>query len=122
MQNKRRLGAVYESRAADYLKQRGYQILERNFRCHFGEIDVIAKKDGYLVFIEVKFRSTGTYGAPQEAVDYRKQKRISNAASFYLYKHHYPADAPVRFDVAAVSAGSIVLIEDAFPYCGSFGL
>ena len=94
---------------------------ERNFRCKFGEVDLIAEKDGYLVFVEVKYRSTARYGMPSEAVDARKQRRICNVASFYLYRNHLPADTPVRFDVAAVSEQSMEMIENAFPYCGRFG-
>lgn len=120
MINKRSVGNKYEKLVSDYLEKQGYYIKERNFRCRFGEIDIIAKKDSYLVFIEVKYRSTGKYGVPQEAVDHCKQKRISNAASFYLYKYHYPMDTPVRFDVAAVSEGAIVIVENAFDYCGNF--
>ncbi len=121
MQNKRSIGTVYERRVSAYLEQKGYRILERNFRCRFGEIDVITKKDGYIIFVEVKYRSSGRFGTPMEAVDFRKQQRISNTASYYLYSRHWPSDTPCRFDVAAVSEQSIELIENAFPYCGKFG-
>ncbi|MCD7921614.1 MAG: YraN family protein [Clostridiales bacterium] len=120
MQNKRRVGAVKEDRAAEWLRHRGYRVLEKNFRCRFGEIDLIMTKDGCLVFVEVKYRSTGSCGAPQEAVDARKQQRICNAASCYLYMHHCPPDTPCRFDVAAISGDEIELISNAFPYCGNF--
>ncbi|MCC8029082.1 MAG: YraN family protein [Lachnospiraceae bacterium] len=120
MQNKRRMGAVQETRVADWLRRRGYRILAQNYRCRFGEIDLIAAKNGYLIFIEVKYRSTDSCGAPQEAVDARKQQRISNAASCYLYMKQYPPDTPCRFDVAAVSGEEIELIRDAFPYCGNY--
>ncbi|MCD8364462.1 MAG: YraN family protein [Clostridiales bacterium] len=119
--NKRKVGSLYEERAADWMKRRGYQVLARNFRCRFGEIDIIAKKDGCIVFVEVKYRSGSSYGVPQEAVDYRKQQRISNAASYFLYTRHCPTDTPCRFDVAAVSGEEVRWIENAFPYCGSFG-
>lgn len=120
-ENKRRVGDKYERLAAEHLQRAGYRIRERNFRCKFGEVDLIAEKDGYLVFVEVKYRSTARYGMPSEAVDARKQRRICNVASFYLYKNHLPADTPVRFDVAAVSEQSMEMIENAFPYCGRFG-
>ena len=119
--NKKQIGDKYEKLVADYLAKNGYVIKARNFRCRLGEIDIIAGKDSYLVFLEVKYRGTAGFGSPKEAVDYRKQKRISNAASFYLYKYHYPPDTPVRFDVAAVSAQSIEIVENAFPYCGRYG-
>lgn len=121
MQNKRRVGAAQEARVADWMERRGYRILVRNFRCRLGEIDLIAEKNGCLVFVEVKYRSTGHCGAPQEAVDYRKQQRISNAASYYLYISRFPPETPCRFDVAAVSDGEIDLIENAFSYCGGYG-
>ncbi len=121
MQNKRRVGSIHEARAADWMKQAGYQILARNFRCRFGEIDIIAKKDGCISFVEVKYRSSDSHGSPQEAVDFRKQQRISNAASYYLYTRRCLMDTPCRFDVAAVSGEEIRLIENAFPYCGNFG-
>ncbi|MCD7980944.1 MAG: YraN family protein [Clostridiales bacterium] len=121
MRNNRRVGAVQEARVADWMKRRGYRIVARNFRCRLGEIDLIAEKNGGLVFVEVKYRSTGQCGAPQEAVDRRKQQRISNAASYYLYISRIPPETSCRFDVAAVSDGGIDLIENAFPYCGNFG-
>ncbi|MCD8148911.1 MAG: YraN family protein [Clostridiales bacterium] len=121
MQNKRRVGSLHEARVADWLKRHGYRILARNFRCRFGEIDIIAKRDGCISFVEVKYRSSDSHGSPQEAVDFRKQQRISNAASYYLYARRYPMDTPCRFDVAAVSGEEIRLIENAFSYCGNFG-
>lgn len=120
MPNKRKIGDEYEQMAVIYLRKHGYRIKERNFRCKFGEVDIIAEKGKYLVFIEVKFRSSNVYGTPAEAVNYAKQRRISNVASFYLYKNKYPADTPVRFDVAAISEEGIRIIENAFPYCGRY--
>ena len=120
MKNKRTLGAFYEQRVSDYLEQKGYRIIERNFYCRFGEIDLICRKNGYLVFVEVKYRSSDSFGTPSAAVDFRKQIRISNTASYYLYCYHYPMDTACRFDVAAVSEQSVQLIENAFPYRGCF--
>lgn len=118
--NTRKIGTVQEQRVAGWLKQHGYDIVEHNFSCHFGEIDLIARKDGYLIFVEVKYRSNLGYGSPCEAVDHRKQKRISNAAAFYLRRYGYPMDQPCRFDVAQVSADAVELMENAFAYCGNF--
>ena len=73
--NTRKIGTVQEQRVAGWLKQHGYDIVEHNFSCRFGEIDLIARKDGYLIFVEVKYRSNRGYGSPCEAVDHRKQKR-----------------------------------------------
>ena len=95
-------------------------IIERNFRCRLGEADIIAKKDGYLIFCEVKYRATDSMGMPQEAVDRKKRRRICNVASYYIYSRHIPQDTAVRFDVAAVSDDSVQMIENAFEYSGSF--
>ncbi len=122
MQNNRRVGAFYEERVAAWLQEKGYTILERNFRCRLGEIDLIAKKDGCIVFVEVKFRRTSSCGAPAEAVGFRKQQRISNAASYFLYTRRIPSYTPCRFDVAAVTNQDITLIENAFSYCGNFSM
>ena len=120
--NTRKIGTVQEQRVAGWLKQHGYDIVEHNFSCRFGEIDLIARKDGYLIFVEVKYRSNLGYGSPCEAVDHRKQKRISNAAAFYLRRYGYPMDHPCCFDVAQVSADAVELMENAFAYCGNFSM
>ena len=111
-----------EALAADYLRKKHYTIVASRFRSRFGEIDLIARKDGYLIFVEVKYRSNRGYGSPCEAVDHRKQKRISNAAAFYLRRYGYPMDQPCRFDVAQVSADAVELMENAFAYCGKFSM
>ncbi len=121
MQNNRRTGTKYEELAADFLRKKGYHIIEKNFRCRLGEIDLIAERDGCIVFVEVKYRKDESCGFPEEAVDRRKQVRVSNAASYYLYSHFYPTGTPCRFDVVAADAGGeIRLIENAFYYCGNF--
>ena len=81
---KRRLGDWGEDSACRYLKDRGWTLIERNFRCRFGEIDIIASKQGILAFIEVKTRSGCAFGYPCEAVDGRKQVKIRAAASVFL--------------------------------------
>lgn len=72
--NKRTIGADKEQLAAEYLIDNGYTVLERNFRSRTGEIDIIASKDNYLVFIEVKYRSNTRYGASVEAVNYKNSR------------------------------------------------
>ena len=120
--NRRRLGEEKEQFVCEYLKTMGYQILEQNFRCRFGEVDIVARQDAYLVFIEVKYRRGSGSGMPQEAVDFRKQKTISRVALFYLGRYGYGVDTPVRFDVAAVSESMSVpvvhVIQNAFEYIG----
>lgn len=118
--NKRAVGTDYEKRVGAYLKEHGYQILEYNFRCRCGEIDIIAKEGKYLVFVEVKYRRTEGTGNPLEAVDRRKQKTISNVAMFYLASHGLGEETPCRFDVASVLGGDINLIKNAFEYCGNY--
>ena len=113
-QNRRRLGTAYEARAADYLRQRGYRIVARNFRTREGEIDLIARGDGYLCFVEVKYRTDGGCGAPEEAVDARKQRRICRAAQYYMLRNGYQTDTPCRFDVIAIAGTDIRHIPNAF--------
>lgn len=116
--NKRRLGAEYESMAADYLTGQGYRIVEQNYRNHFGEIDLIAKdRDGTLVYCEIKYRSDTASGDPLEAVDRRKQKRISRTAEYHYAYHGHEAGLPCRFDVIGIYGdGSIRHIKNAFEF------
>ena len=99
MYNSRATGNEKEALAADHLAGRGYEILCRNFRVASGEIDIVAKHDGYIVFIEVKYRSGVHKGLPEEAVDVRKQRQV-------------------RFDVITILGEDIHHIENAFEYSG----
>ena len=112
------MGTAYEKMAGEYLKTQGYEILHYNFRCRMGEIDIIAKDHGYLVFIEVKYRRDKSCGHPAEAVTPRKQRTISKVASYYLLTQGCGMDTPCRFDVAAVSGDGVELIKNAFEYQG----
>ena len=89
--NKRAIGTIEEDRAAAYLQEQGFLLLERNYRCKIGEIDIIAADGSYLVFVEVKFRKDGGRGSSLEAVNYRKQAVICKVARHYLinYVQHY---------------------------------
>lgn len=118
--NTRKIGSFYERQAEEFLKAQGYEILERNFRCRLGEVDLIAFEKERLVFVEVKYRKDGTFGTPADAVDRRKQRRISNVAAYYLYTHSRYADAACRFDVMDMAGDKITLYRDAFYYCGDF--
>lgn len=92
-----------EALAARQMEKMGYEILERNFRTPVGEIDIIAKKDGYIVFTEVKYRKNEAMGSPSEAVDQRKQQHIIRAAKVYLAQHCLLEEGyHFRFDVAEV--------------------
>lgn len=119
-QNTRQIGTAYEQLAADYLKAQGYEILEHNFRCGLGEIDLIARDGNYLVFVEVKYRSRSDCGYPSDAVNYKKQVRISNGAAYYLWKNYDSNQIWVRFDVVSIQGETVQLYKDAFPYCGQF--
>ncbi|MCM1157597.1 MAG: YraN family protein [Bacteroidales bacterium] len=112
--NNRKLGAKAERAVAEYLESRGFVILETNYRCRQGEIDLIAREQEYYVFIEVKYRNTAKYGMPQEAVGRAKQKRICNTAKYYLYRHQLGEFTPVRFDVAAIAGDRITYVKNAF--------
>lgn len=116
----RSLGNLGEEIATNYLTGRGYRILERNFRCKGGEVDIIARDpaDSGLVFIEVKARRGLTYGVPQLAVTPFKQRQISKAALTWLSKNRLH-DSNARFDVIAIlmhtgAAHGIEHIQNAF--------
>lgn len=112
--NKRKVGTVYETMAAEYLHNLGYRIVERNFRCRMGEIDIIAEDKDYLCFIEVKFRSGTGCGSPLEAITRKKQHRIIRVAQYYMAGHGYTLDTLCRFDVVAIQKNEITLLRDAF--------
>lgn len=116
MINKRHLGNEGETRAVEHLQRAEYRILERNYRCRIGEIDIVAQKDGYLVFVEVKYRLDENKGSPGEAIDFRKQKVISKVAKHYLMTHGYTMEMSCRFDVVLILSEKISIIENAFDY------
>ena len=100
MQEYRVTGEQGEEAAARFLVKQGYNIVERNWRAHNCEIDIIAKKRGVLVFVEVKTRSSGMYGSPEENVDAEKIRNILFAASSYV--HIKKIDMDLRFDIISV--------------------
>lgn len=112
-------GKKGESVAADYLKKNGYEILGKNFRCPLGEIDMIARDQEGLVFIEVKTRRSEDLGYPEEAVDMKKQKKISQLAAYYLRTKDL-TNVQARFDVVAItmsgSSMEVKLIKNAFDF------
>lgn len=95
------IGKMGEDLAVKYLEQIGYKIIERNFECRQGEIDIIAIDKNELVFIEVKTRTNIKYGKPAEAVDKNKQKHLTKAVKYYLYSRHLENEF-VRIDVVEV--------------------
>jgi len=114
-----RTGRAGEDAAACHLEERGYKLLERNYRCRAGEIDIVALDGGVLCFVEVKARGIGAYGGGLEAVENRKQGRIRRAAQGYLARFGGRPPA-CRFDVVEVrldDAGrpeSVCLVRNAF--------
>ncbi len=101
MDNKR-LGGFGEREAAHYYRKNKYRMVAKNFTCRYGEVDLIVEKSDVLVFVEVKTRQTRNYGAPSEAVGYRKQEKIKMVAQEFLQE--YDKDVDIRFDVVEVMA------------------
>ena len=118
---KTELGSWGESLAAEVLEREGYRILGRNFRCRFGEIDLIARKGNVLAFVEVKLRKSGLYGEAREFVTFSKQQKLRSTAAFYLAGREWTQTLQPRFDVLEIYAprgteGRVMTehIEDAF--------
>jgi len=112
--NKRKTGKAGEDLAVEYLESRGVSILQRNFYTRFGEIDIVGSFEGYIVFLEVKFRADDKCGDPAEAVGANKIRRIVSAARYYLYKNRISEDSPIRFDVIAITGDKVNWIQNAF--------
>ena len=110
---KKLLGRVGEKKSADYLKKKGYKIIETNYRTPMGEIDIIAQENGVTVFVEVKTRSSDEYGSPSQAVNYKKQEKYYKVASYYLQRTG-KTDSECRFDVIEIEDGKINHILNAF--------
>ncbi len=115
----RRKGFAGEEKAADYLRDLGYKILEQNWCSTMGEVDIIALDREALVFVEVKSRRDIGYGLPQQAVNGFKQRQIIKAALGYI-KSRGIVDKDVRFDVVSISGEDIELIENAFHSDGRY--
>ena len=115
--NRRRTGSQKEEEASSYLRGCGLDILEKNFRSRFGEIDIVASDGEYTVFVEVKYRKNASAGLPEEAVSISKARTISKVADYYRVCKKLPPDAKIRFDVIAIEGSSIRWHKNAFPYC-----
>ena len=112
------LGERGEMIAWGHLREKGYTLLEKNYRCALGEMDVIARKNGRLVFVEIKTRSSDRFGLPEEAVHSVKQKKLLKLAQWYL-KEKKATEKPVAFAVLGIlweegKEPEIRLIEQAF--------
>lgn len=114
--NKRRVGSKYEDIAVDYLKSNGIKIIARNFRSRSGEIDIIGHDGEYYIFFEVKYRKNAAAGDPVEAVDVRKQYKISRVCDYFRVYRKLKDTDNVRFDVLAILKDKISWYKNAFEY------
>jgi putative endonuclease len=109
-------GKEGEDLAADFLVKKGFEIIVRNYHHKHSEIDLIVKKNNWMIFVEVKMRSSDAYGYPEGFVDYKKAKNIINGAEEYTYRNNWQGN--VRFDIVSIreirGEREIVHIEDAF--------
>lgn len=110
---RRALGADGEAQAAAWYEAHGYEVVARNWRCREGELDLVVRRGRQLVFVEVKSRTSTRFGAPVEAVTPDKQRRLRRLAMRYLADTGTTA-GELRFDVVAILAGSLEVIEAAF--------
>jgi putative endonuclease len=99
--NKYAAGLRGQKQAEAFLVQKGYEILHRNYRLRTGEIDLIARHNGYIIFAEVKFRTSTAYGLPRESVNYTKQQKITRTALHYIAKNKLD-NHDFRFDVVEI--------------------
>ena len=119
LDSRKELGAKGEKLAARFLKRKGYKIIQRNYRCKLGEVDIVAEQDKTLVFVEVRTQQTEKFGPPQYSINSAKRSHISRVALFYI-KEKRLVEQSCRFDVIAITfpSGSrkpnIEHIENAF--------
>ncbi len=112
---RRSLGLSGEAAAATWYLESGYEVLQRNWRCRLGEIDLVCRRGRVLVVCEVKTRTSDRLGSPLEAVTATKQRRLRRLAAAYLQQASpSPRPASVRFDVAGVVGDSVEVVEGAF--------
>jgi putative endonuclease len=126
MYSNRLLGAYGEKAATCYLENQGYTIIEKNYRCKLGEIDIIAVDGDVIAFIEVKTRRSEKFGRPGDSVNFAKQKKIVKTALSFISQRRL-TDWMSRFDVVEVvidnneNIQKIILIKNAFEYSGRLG-
>lgn len=114
----RQIGSEKEDLACWYLVEHGYLIVDRNFHGgRFDELDIVAKDpQGYLCFVEVKYRKTDLHGGSEGSVDRKKIKNICHCALYYMSSKRISTDTPVRFDVIFIIGDDIQLVKNAFDY------
>lgn len=115
--NSRAIGREWESEALKRLEAAGLKLLDRNYRCRAGELDLVLRDGDSVTFVEVRFRRRADFGSGAESVGHSKRRRLIAAAQHYLQRHPVLADLPCRFDVVAIGPGAnpqIEWIRDAF--------
>ena len=98
-------GRHHEQQAADYLKKQGLQLLEQNYQCRGGEIDLVMRDGDTLVFVEVRYRSRKDHGSAIESITFHKQRKILHTARYYLSQQAQYQNLPCRFDVLGIDKG-----------------
>ena len=104
MADKNKIGKQGEDQATDFLENRGFTVMARNYRYKHAEIDLIVQKDNWLIFVEVKTRSSDAFGEPETFVDYKKGRKIMEAAEEYIHTNDWHGH--IRFDIISVKLGS----------------
>ena len=99
----REQGEYTENLACKYLEKKGFKLIERNFHCRFGEIDLIMQHNNNLIFVEVRYRRSNNFGSGAESITSNKQSKLIKTASVYLQQHAKLAKNPTRFDVISIS-------------------
>lgn len=112
--SRQQLGNEGEKRVAEWYEENGYFLLDRNWRCAEGEIDLIVRRERTVVFCEVKTRSSNAFGEPVEAVTSAKRFKVRKAAIRWITENGAPLKGELRFDVASVMGTDISVIENAF--------
>jgi putative endonuclease len=110
------VGRAFEEKASAFLEEQGVRILERNFRCRQGEIDLVGIHEGCLVFVEVKYRRNERSGMPEEAVGAGKQMKICRVSDYFRIRNKNYQDMQVRYDVVAIGGEEIRWYKNAFFY------
>lgn len=102
-----KIGQAAEDIAYDYLQKQGLQLVDRNYRCRMGEIDLIMQEGNVRVFVEVRARKNNLFGGSLASVTYSKQTKLRRAANFYLQQNFFTENTPCRFDVVAITSPAI---------------
>lgn len=108
------IGQQAEEQACAFLEKKGLKLLERNFRCKLGEIDLIMRDKDEVVFVEVRKRSSDAFGSAVESVTFTKQRKVINTAMLYLQKQNWFDKVQCRFDIIGITQNKIEWIKDAF--------